>query len=219
MKEKLPCALYRGDSDPNGTRKLKASWRTGFLLTNLSDSGSGREIFSAPLVDFICNHVDLGWAKSHFLSFSECPDIAFKFATGQSDQKLVIASEGNWDAVIIHLCKDRFTSVVQVGVGVYRCEFQGGLPNGATGTNFPRLVSHAYKGGKTVTVLLIDVVSCLGASQLNESVCNSLKNATRDREWLVLPIDSVPEVDGEFTALLDDGCLSEVVFYKRCISQ
>ncbi len=61
-------------------------------------------------------------------------------------------------------------------------------------------------GVKAVSILLVDVVSFL-AAQANPSLAVALKNAERDEEWLVLPLDPAPEIPGELTSALNDGCL------------
>ncbi len=71
-----PRYFYRGDSDPNNERQLQSVYPLGshgYLLSNLSNGGSGREIFITPLVEAVTHHVGVGWLKTHFLSFTESP--------------------------------------------------------------------------------------------------------------------------------------------------
>lgn len=69
-RAQLPTQLYRGDNDPADTRKLHTTLGSGHLVTNLGSGGSGREIFSAPLMAAVERHVTDRWTKTHFLSFS-----------------------------------------------------------------------------------------------------------------------------------------------------
>jgi hypothetical protein len=212
--EIIPKILYRGDSDHHSCRNLRIIQSHGCLLTNLSNSGDGREIFSTSLRNVICKHVTPGWTKTHFLSFSECPDIAFRFATGESGKKLVDGSVDSWDAVVIYLCKDKFTSIIEVCEGIYKCQFNGGLPVGILGSNILRIIENYFNGTKTVTILLIDVATYLATLHINLDVEKQIKLAKKYREWLVLPIDFTSEIPGEFVSQLDDGCFSKVDFYK-----
>src|SRR5437764_15229151 len=71
-RDMVPRFLFRGDADPHEERKLRSVYPDsfhGFLLTNLSNGGSGREIFTGPLVAAANRHVGVGWPKTHFLSF------------------------------------------------------------------------------------------------------------------------------------------------------
>ena len=57
---KLPENLYRGDADPENKRKLKETFKSGLLLTNLCNGGNGREIFSNSLENLINKHIAIG---------------------------------------------------------------------------------------------------------------------------------------------------------------
>jgi hypothetical protein len=63
------------------------------------------------------------------------------------------------------------------------------------------------------TVLLVDTVAVL--HDHDRSIYGkAIENAERDSEWLVLPVDFLPSIPGEFTARLDDGCIEEVEFLR-----
>lgn len=174
----------------------------GYLLSNLSNKGSGREIFTKPLVEAVNRHVDLGWSKTHFLSFSESRDRVMTFAAGPEGHNLIPTYEDPWDAAVITLDTDLFDNYQQVEPGVYRCTYPGQM--GAQGQGHP------------VHVLLIDVVShlrhhiCTGHEGLNDA----LEKATRDSEWLILPLDPSNGAPGELTAMLDDGCIANFEWYR-----
>ncbi len=174
----------------------------GYILSNLSNRGTGREIFTTPLVEAVDRHVDVGWPKTHFLSFSESRDRAMIFAAGLEGHRLIPTQEEPWDTSIVSLDTDLFNSCQQVEPGVYRCTYDGQM-----GLKAQR---------RPVHVLLIDVVSylryyiCTGHAGLNDA----LEKATRDSEWLILPLDPSEGAPGELTAMLDDGCIADFERYK-----
>jgi hypothetical protein len=42
----------------------------------------------------------------------------------------------------------------------------------------------------------------------------ALLKATRDTEWLILPVDSVQAIPDEYTSTLDISCVSTFEFFK-----
>ena len=68
----IPKYLFRGDADPLNKRKLKETFKSGLLLTNLCNGGNGREIFNDSLESLVNKHIAVGWEKTHFLSFFVC---------------------------------------------------------------------------------------------------------------------------------------------------
>jgi hypothetical protein len=197
--------LYRGDSDPHNDRKLRSVHPLGsggYLLSNLSNGGSGREIFTTSLVESINRHVGVGWAKTHFLSFSESCDRAKIFAAGPEGHGLIQIYDEPWDGAVITIDTGLFSSRQQVEPGIYRCTYHG------------RMV--VRDKNHLVQVLLIDVVSYLqhhidtGHTGLNDA----LEKATRDSEWLILPLDPSDDPPGELTSKLDDGCIADFERYR-----
>src|SRR5688500_14067934 len=79
MTPGIPSILYRGDDDRNQVRDLKQTLHYSQLQTNLLKGGIGHVIFKSPLIELVANHVNPGWAASHFLSFSEDKQTAFRF--------------------------------------------------------------------------------------------------------------------------------------------
>lgn len=216
---KLPPYLYRGDADPNGVRKLR-EWRRGFLLTNLSNGGSGLEIFCAPIVEFINRHVDIGWEKTHFLSFSESRERAIVFSGAREGHDLKVDT-GQWDAALMTIDTSIFIDLEVDDVGIYRCAYTV-LPlnhNRQTLSDLlyygiPRQVASVNRQGRPMPVLLIDVVSFL-REEIRKGQRNlegSLEKAIRDSEWLVLPLDAADGIPGERTAALDISCISTFEF-------
>jgi hypothetical protein len=109
----VPRFLFRGDADSREERKLRSVYPGnfhGFLLTNLSNEGSGREIFTGPLVAAVNRHVGVGWPKTHFLSFSASRDRAVAFAAGREQYRLVPTDAERWDSAVITLDTARFTT-------------------------------------------------------------------------------------------------------------
>lgn len=71
----IPRFLFRGDADCEGKRQLRSANPNsfnGFLLTNLSNQGSGREIFTAPLVEAVNRMFTQAGRK---LTFSRSPHL------------------------------------------------------------------------------------------------------------------------------------------------
>lgn len=212
----IPKLLYRGDADSQKKRGLRSCYpgsSYSCLRTNLCNGGSGQAIFSLPLVSTVTNHVAVGWDKTHYLSFSESRDKALEFASGRSSKRLEPVDGSPWDAALMTLDTDLFTSCAEVTNGVYRCTYSGknifGSSQLSIAENVARQLNNAPHAGCSVEILVIDVVSFLRTSP-NPSrhvVPNAIANAERDSEWLVLPINLSEGVAGEFTGLLDDACI------------
>lgn len=213
----MPQLLFRGDRDDAATRQLRQTWHSGYVLTNLANGGSGREIFSQPLVELATRHVDVGWAKTHFLSFSANRQVAEGFAKGPSAaNKTLVALPPEtepWETSILTFEWGRLQRVASVGAGVLVGEFPD---DDRYTTNVPLMAQIARKieaskkpGVTMVRLLLIDVVTSLShaASSGVSGLDSALAKARRDEEWLVLPMDPFPGAAGELTATLDDACL------------
>ena len=223
---KLPPQLYRGDADLQNKRQLR-EWRRGYLLTNLSNEGSGKEIFSVPLIESIRRHVDEGWDKTHFLSFTESYSRALYFA-GATDKPYVLTDSRNWDAVIITIDTGCFDLQKQYAPGMYKCAYTL-IPNLHCGHELsstlafqiPRLFAASFRNDKAVSVLLVDVATFLydRATKGAYNLETAFNKATRDTEWLILPLDPVERIPGENTAALDISCISKFDSLKWCSSK
>lgn len=214
---KLPPLLHRGDAGLQNKRQLR-EWRRGYLLANLSNEGSGKEIFSFPLIESIRRHVDDGWDKTHFLSFTESYSSALSFAGASDNKPYVLTDTSNWDAAIITIDTNCFNLQKQYAPGMFKCTYAL-KPNRHCGLELsdtlayqiPRQLADIYRKGRAVSVLLVDVVSFLN-DQSTKGAYNhetASNNATRDTEWLVLPLDPVEGISGENTAALDISCISK----------
>ncbi|MEC4678298.1 MAG: hypothetical protein VST69_06040 [Nitrospirota bacterium] len=213
----LPEFIYRGDSDPETKRKLKTQYPGSAycgLLTNLSNRGSGREIFSEPLVSTVNRHVDEGWSKTHYLSFSESEVRAKVFAEGKSGKKLKLVDKGHWDAALIRLDTQKFSKIKELEVGVFCCSYPGNSVEGGDNLTLEERImrqqSNVHCAGQPSSILLINVISFLSAQfkATGENFSKALKNARKDSEWLVLPLGPATDIPGELTSKLDDGCLN-----------
>lgn len=217
----IPPVLYRGDADPSGVRQLRTIFpgsRYGGLLTNLSNSGDGLAFVKESLPELIKRHVSPGWRATHFLSFSEHRTRALAFAAGSPSRQLLPASETNWNALLIGLDTARFIRCERVGHGLYYCTFtrrvDGPLPSRSIPEWFARYCDKSNPA--PVQVLLIDATTYFSASLKSgaQSFQPALANSQRDAEWLVLPLNAAPEIPGERTSVLDDGCIAWVEHFQ-----
>jgi len=222
---RIPPFLYRGDSDLQKVRKLR-QWRSGYLLTNLANGGSGREIFSVQLVDSIRRHVDIGWEKTHFLSFTETYSTAEYFAGATEKRILSITEQNDWDTAVITVDTNCLEVDEIYDSGLYRCHYELSPNNHCThdlndflAYQLPRQIASVYRHNRPVPILLIDLASYLTGQKARGGldVEESLVKASRDTEWLMLPVDSVQEIPDEYTAALDISCVSKFECFKWSI--
>jgi hypothetical protein len=203
MQLKVPEFLFRGDADKNNVRRLRHSIDHGQLQTNLISGGFGREMFERPLVDIIHKHVGIGWAKTHFLSFSESEEIALRYGFGvstHSETDLVseaIDDDEIWECALIVLDTKRL-EIEQIESGLYRAKFKPTLKK--------------FENHEFIEILLISVMSALDQHPDRHRFETSLQNAKKDLEWLILPQTPVVFENGvtEYSAILDGGCFSEI---------
>lgn len=217
--------MYRGDADPEKKRNLKEVYPGSLysgLLTNMSDSGNGLEIFSESIIGLINRHVEIGSNKSHFLSFSESRDRAIFFATSNSKSGFKkVKLDENWDAGLITLDTTKFVRCREIETGVFKCQYQSRthtvnpcLSTEATNREIiEAAVSSLIAATKLIDILLIDVVNLL-RTRKNTNLAQAIANAERDSEWIVLPLEPAQDIPGEFTARLDDGCISSFERFK-----
>lgn len=217
----FPSMLYRGDADPNGVRRLRTCFPGsgyGGLLTNLSSGGDGLAFVRASLAELIARHVAPGWSATHFLSFSAHRSTALVFAAGIPSRQLLVSNERAWDALLIGLDTSRFIESQEVGAGVYRCAFHRRVEGALPAPSIPEWIARRFEKAtpKPVRVLLVDAVTYFSSS-LESGVRGleaPLANSQRDAEWLVLPLDAAPEIQGERTSMLDDGCIKSVECFR-----
>ncbi|WP_339880787.1 hypothetical protein [uncultured Algoriphagus sp.] len=188
--------LYRGDSDPKGTRYLRHTLHHYQLQTNLIKGGEGRKITESPIVDLVDRHVSKGWNTTHFLSFSSNLNVALRFGIGcepdEMEQRKNSYSEdyfGNdsvWDFAILKIETVQMT-LSEICKGAYSGIYQ------------PTLLMFQHLN--YCRVMLIDVGQYLSQFDGYEK---SKANAKRDSEWLILPANPLGVLN-EFSASLDGG--------------
>jgi hypothetical protein len=187
----LPTILYRGDSDSSGIRLLKDNVNKNQLFTNLINGGQGREIIEKPIIELINKHVNVGWHYTHFLSFSEEIEVAYKYGLGKNNVNNYFCEEyfkddRNWTFALIEMFVKEI-EITELSKGVFHCKYDSSL-----------LVSD-----KKCNILLLDV--CRYLEQFN-GFDLSKHNSKRDKEWLVFPAQTVKLKTGnEFSARLDTG--------------
>ncbi len=195
----LPKYLYRGDADPLNNRKLKETYNSGLLLTNLCNGGNGREIFSNALENLINKHIALGWDKTHFLSFSSNEQTAFMYGGNGKENYEVYDNLETWDFTVLTFNTTLLIpdSIKEIEIGIFKAEF---LP---TCNEF----LPSYK------VVIIDTLSHLKSiSKSGTDYTLAIKKAKDDNEWLILPASPFG-YNGEFTAKFDTACISDKRIY------
>lgn len=208
----IPLKLYRGDADRKGIRKLKETIHFGQLQTNLINGGEGRVIMEKPLQELINKHVGTGWDKTHFLSFSSDKLTALGYAAGivggnnlynELEYAGYYEKNSEYDFVLFTLHTDR-VAWNEIENGVFEGLYEPGL------LKFSRS-SQPYR------VILINVEQVLRESG-NNSYHNSLANAIRDKEWLLLPATLTMLNSGrmEYSAILEGACISYEKI-KKCL--
>jgi hypothetical protein len=202
LNKLAPPTLYRGDSDPLGWRKLKSTIGNQQFQTNLINGGQGRLIFETPLQQLINKHIALGWEKTHFLSFSEDNHTAFKYGSKNLELSSVdrdlqfteyLNSDTNWDfAILEHNSKKVAWRIIQPGL------YEGIYPPGLI--MFSRL-NIDYR------ILLFNVEQIL-STESNSKYKQSIENARRNKEWLLLPaiLTKFNFNQSEYSGILDGTC-------------
>lgn len=208
----LPPAFYRGDSDPQRTRKVVSLAGSGFLLTNMANGGDPLEILKRPFDELLRRHVDTGWRLSHFLSFSTDYEVARRYAVGAEGRELRSA-DAHWDTALFtfDLTQVRITQVHQPGI--YDAEFPGRSTCIDRRSSLLEVVRHAVnqnQQGQIVRIRLVDTVTYLSDQVARApELATALEKARRDAEWLVLPLD--PPVGDDpigATAALDSALIT-----------
>lgn len=190
---KIPNNLYRGDSDPKNERKLRQTINQNCLLTNLSNSGSGKEIFSNPLKDLVSKHISPGWNKTHFLSFSESKKISIKYGRGQN-HNYILTDLDDWDFVVVVFSKEAIIkeTMVEIDEGCFICEYH----------------TESLEFHPVYKLYAINVYIYLCSKKADN---NLIEKAKLDKEWLILPFS---QFENEYTSKLDMCCISSIEKYK-----
>jgi hypothetical protein len=197
----FPKFLYRGDSDKNNERKLRQTISSNILLTNLSNGGNGKEILTSDFNQLVNKHIGIGWSKTHFLSFTSIEDKAFYYASKSSDYMEIYDFHKNWDFSILTFSFDILLNetIKEYDKGFYYSEF---VPT--CKEFYPRF-----------RILLIDCFEFLKNKHSSApEFKQALVNAERDKEWLILPMNSFGS-EGELTSKLDNNCITEKRIFKE----
>ncbi|MEQ3219765.1 hypothetical protein [Butyricimonas virosa] len=205
---KIPDTLYRGDcgKDRNGeeVRYLRTEAWKKHLYTNLIHGGNPAEIFFTELGDLVKKHIDPGWHKTHFLSFTSKESQAQRYALHIDNEKYaeqIIYNEyincriekDKWDFIIAKLYKHRVDYKEYTSYrGVY-------------------LGSYLDDQNQTHNICLIDAQEYL--KQMSPNAQKAYNNAKRDQEWLVLPLDPMPDNSKFLSALF--VLPGDIDFYSR----
>lgn len=120
----------------------------------------------------------------------------------------------HWDALVLTLNTARSDTLSEVEPAIWRRTYPERAISGPGSTWVDKIAREAANHsqiGRAIPILLIDVQGHL-EHQIERGVTGlepALEKARRDREWLILPLDTGPEIHGEFSSKLDDGCISE----------
>ena len=203
MKDKieLPNFLFRGDSDQDNYREIRATINSGLLLTPLCKGGNGREIFSNSIGQLVNKHIGKGWDKTHFLSFSSEEQTAFHYGSRGKQHDEVYDYKENWDFAVFTFDTTLLTpdSIKEIDKGIY----------------FAQFTPICKEFLPTYNVVFINAVIHLKsiANTISIDLTTAIANATRDSEWLVLPASPFG-YQGEFTAKLDTACITDKRVYR-----
>jgi hypothetical protein len=121
--------------------------KRGTLKTNLGSGGNGAAMLKKPLLELVKLHIQPGWVKSHFLSFSESKEIAYKFGEyGFKGERDACYEDKNCDYVLLEFASHSLNDASKKEVGVFECSY------GSVYRNYE---------GEPVRILLINTVEYL----------------------------------------------------------
>ena len=144
------------------------------------------------------NHVDPGWKKTHFLSFSENIETAiFYGAIGQDYVPYI--DENNWSFILITLSlnSSKIKSFEKIYSGIYKLTYETDL----------------IEFNSIAILLLLDVYEYFcKLKQLKKNISRQqFENAKKDKEWLILPINYIS--NGEFSCKMPTDLISNIDYY------
>lgn len=203
MQNNIPKYLFRGDSDLNNYRNLRATINSHKLLTPLVNGGNGREIKEVPLLQLINRHVKEGWSKTHFLSFTSSEKTSVRFGLSckndEVDEKMNSYSEyynsgTDWDFAIVKINTGKIKwEMIDKGMfeGIYK----------------------SFQKFDKCKIILMDVVKIL--INYNE-YRNARADADKDKEWLILPFNALQsQVVEEYSGIFYIDTISGVQKFKK----
>ena len=204
---KTEISLYRGDGDPDNKRKIHCLYdpnkNGGFsssnvLMTNLNNSGNGKEIFKQPFHNLIENHVGCDWGKTHFLSFSEDIERAYYYGS-KGNTYIDWTGENKWDFFVLTFSLNQLLNrkIVEIVSGIYKIDYQTFLK----------------EFDNKASILLINVTEYF-TYLLNSNIqisSEKIFNAKRDKEWLVLPINGF--YNSEYSCYIATEIISRIEYF------
>lgn len=203
-----PDKLFRGDVKGNKTQPEQ--YGIEGLLTKLINNGDPSYISKAGIVEAIRVHVaptveeTILWSKSSFLSFSANRQRALDFAAYNKPENLIPGDrpgDGEKQAYLFTL--DISVCVATASHGIYSLAYDCSLNIRC---------KHCTPAKQKHHLLLIDVVTFLSENHSFAKTEDAIENARRDSEWLLLPIDYIPQLDG-FHARIVPSAIWDVEHY------
>lgn len=199
--------LYRGDEAGNST--LPNLYRTEGLHTKLINGGNPAYVSTVGLAESIRVHVSpnssverILTSKSSFLSFSSDRKIAaFYSSHGRPDDLVPVDGYGETRYIFaLDVGELKGTADEGVFLSEYDCDYSLVTPNTPTLNGLIGAVGVrcgiCADGKKKHRLLIIDVVSYISSQPTYANYTDAMRNADRDSEWLVLPVDYVPRLHG-----------------------
>lgn len=217
MGKILPTCLYRGDSiSKNPSLGI---YRSAGLLTGLSNGGNPAYVDKNGVLESVRAHVkannvteEFFQTHSHFFSLTENKNTARYYASFKCPNEL-IASDDYSETRYIFTLHTAGIVPIERQKGLYSLKYSCD-PSLIRSDNRlspdllfdPLTAMINLKGNKNCEgcnngrlshhLLLIDVVTFLEAVPSTARFADSLVNAKKDSEWLVMPIDYIPHLYG-----------------------
>jgi len=209
--------LYRGDSIL--INPLLGKYRSAGLLTGLANGGNPAYVDKYGIFESVRAHIKANNANeeyfqshSHFFSFSENKDIARYYASFKCPNEL-IPSEDFYETRYIFTFDITGAIPIERQNNIYSLEYscdpsliRSDSPLHVDMVIDPLQAMNILKGHKNCEgcddvrlnhhLLLINVVAFLQAVPSAALVADSLTNAKRDSEWLIMPVDYVQHLHG-----------------------
>jgi hypothetical protein len=200
---------YRGQKflsfDTESRPRERVAWIKRFhetgqgLWSQLANCGNPYAVAQFGLLDAVTRHVGApaSFLRTHFLSFTSDEAVALRYARNpppdEPDIDKASYPDDSWEHTHYVVFRLNISQRQLVEPGVYRLAYNQGAHQ----------------------ALLIDVPDYLTAMAPQSADAAPLqearKNAARDREWLVLPAELIP--DGTLSALLHKGSDLEAEHY------
>lgn len=139
---------------------------------------------------------------SSFLSFSANYEAGRRFAKGRTENELIPCADYEEHAVVFEMNLDQITPLDHLHVYgfSYSCNYALARPNSRRfeAIHESQLVRCEFcdLGPELHTLILIDTPNFLTANPTMASKPDALACAKRDAEWLVLPTDYLPRLQG-----------------------